>query len=182
MKIIPCSIGNASSKLSAPIFILFAFWVFFTGVQQTSGSLLIVIHQAGPLDFPEIAGDFLKLLFATKMSVDFPVDVAASPRNPVETWESNVMGKLSWANNPRVATMLMILLMEKILHHLWCPKCWLYPYIKTFSGIRSGAGFFPSTVFQALKNSPNNLWQCLVFDNFISLTVDFCLCPSRCDA
>ena len=35
-----------------------------------------------------------------------------------------------------------ILLMEKILHH----SVRIYPNIKTFSGIRSGAGFFPSTV------------------------------------
>ena len=41
----------------------------------------------------------------------------------------------------------LILLMEKqILHHLGCPKCWFYPSIKTFSGILSGAGFFPTTV------------------------------------
>ena len=39
-----------------------------------------------------------------------------------------------------------LLLMEKFLHHLGCPKCWFYPSIKTFSGILSGAGFFPSTV------------------------------------
>ena len=30
--------------------------------------------------------------------------------------------------------------------HLGCPKCWFDPSIKTFSGILSGAGFFPSTV------------------------------------
>ena len=42
--------------------------------------------------------------------------------------------------------------MEQILHHLECPKCWFYPSIKTFSGILSGAGFFPSTV------SPEKTW------------------------
>ena len=45
-----------------------------------------------------------------------------------------------------VAKPLKVQLMEKILHHLGCPKCWFYPSIKTFSGILSGAGFFPSTV------------------------------------
>ena len=43
--------------------------------------------------------------------------------------------------------MALILLMEKILHHLGCPKSWLYTSIKTFWGIPSGAGIFPSTVF-----------------------------------
>ena len=36
----------------------------------------------------------------------------------------------------------IIRLMEKILHHLRCPKCIFYSSIKTFSGIVSGAGFF----------------------------------------
>ena len=40
----------------------------------------------------------------------------------------------------------VILLMEKILHHLGCSKCWFYTSIKTFWSIPSGAGFFPSTV------------------------------------
>ena len=35
----------------------------------------------------------------------------------------------------------MILLMEKILHHLGCPKCWFYSSIKTFWCIPSGAEF-----------------------------------------
>ena len=39
-----------------------------------------------------------------------------------------------------------ILLMEKILHHLGCPKRWFYTSIKTFWGIPSGAGFFLSTL------------------------------------
>ena len=41
----------------------------------------------------------------------------------------------------------MILLMEKILHHLRCPKRSWYCYKKCISGIVSGAGFFPSTVW-----------------------------------
>jgi len=32
--------------------------------------------------------------------------------------------------------------MEKILHHLGCPKCWFYTSLKTFWGIPSVAGFF----------------------------------------
>ena len=41
----------------------------------------------------------------------------------------------------------VILLMEKNLHHLGCSKCWFYTSIKTFWGIPSAAGFFPSTVW-----------------------------------
>ena len=37
----------------------------------------------------------------------------------------------------------VILLMEKILHRLGYPKRIFYSSIKTFSGIASGAGFFP---------------------------------------
>ncbi len=39
---------------------------------------------------------------------------------------------------------------KKILHHFGCPKCWFYPSIKTFSGIPSGAGLFPSTVLKVM--------------------------------
>ena len=39
-----------------------------------------------------------------------------------------------------------ILLMEKILPRLGCPKRIFNSSIKTLSGIASGVGFFPSTV------------------------------------
>ena len=41
---------------------------------------------------------------------------------------------------------LAIRLMEKIPHHVRCPKRSWYRYTKYISGILSGAGFFPSTV------------------------------------
>jgi len=37
--------------------------------------------------------------------------------------------------------------MEKILHHQRCPKTIFQPHKKRVSGITSGAGFFPSTVW-----------------------------------
>jgi len=40
-----------------------------------------------------------------------------------------------------------LLLMEKILHRLGCPKSIFMSNIKPFSGIISGAGCFPSTVW-----------------------------------
>ena len=39
--------------------------------------------------------------------------------------------------------------MEKIVHHLWCPKRFWNWYKNNISGIISGAGFFPSKVVQS---------------------------------
>ena len=49
---------------------------------------------------------------------------------------------------PRVTTILVVVirLMEKIVHHLWCPKWFWNWYRNNISGIISGAGFFPATV------------------------------------
>lgn len=48
---------------------------------------------------------------------------------------------------------LLMMLMEKIIHHQWCPKPMFYPMDKWVSGIRipSGAGFSPLTVYVLYK-------------------------------
>ena len=52
-----------------------------------------------------------------------------------------------------------LLLMEKILHHLGCPKYWFYTSFKSFWGIPSGAGFQPSTVTPSISFVKSLPWD-----------------------
>ena len=61
-----------------------------------------------------------------------------------------------------------LLLMEKSLHHLGCPKCWFYTSFKAFWGIPSGAGFQPSTVTSLISFVKSLPWEtCFIVHRYL---------------
>ena len=54
---------------------------------------------------------------------------------------------------------MLSLVIEKILHHLGCPKCSFYPSIKTFSGIRNVFIFFSINRISPKQTCPDGKKQ-----------------------
>ena len=81
-------------------------------------------------------------------------------RNYWWVWRQPIpLGESLWQISRWKQSLGVIRLMEKILHHLWCPKRFFYGAKKLFSGIVSGAGFFPSTVSSKNNLFPTTFWK-----------------------